>query len=294
MGEADATTGVSVARRRLRRFRVPVLVVVLFAVLVATRELNVLADHMAVIGLVVGIATAAGAILFYVWLSRTVELRPNVPELGADGRWSGLACGAAIGATMFTVTMALIAVFGGFASLSRGSVGGCLISFGAFASVAVNEELLFRGVVFRILEERAGTVVALVGSSLVFGLVHLVNGGATVAGALAVSLQGGMLTASAYAATRSLWLPIGFHFAWDFVESGIFSAADSGTSSDGLLRSTLSGPTILTGGGFGPEASVVALVVCLVPTVLLLRSAARNGLLRPRPWAVQSPVSPVR
>lgn len=294
MTEAGAVT--SVARRRLRSFRVPVLIVALFGVLVGTRGLNVLVQDVPPLALIMGIATAVGALVFYVWLSKTVELRPSVPELARAGRWSGLGRGAAIGAIAFFAVMGLIAAFGGVKAMSYGSFGGFLVSMGAFASVAVNEELLFRGVVFRILEERVGTVLAIVGSSLLFGLVHLVNGGATVEGTLAIALQGGCLTAAAYAATRSLWLPIGFHFAWDFVESGVFSAADSGTASNGIVHTTLSNQTILTGGAFGPEAGLVALVVCAVPTVLLLVSAKRNGLLRPRPWAAvqSSPASPVR
>ncbi len=285
----------SVARRRLRSFRVPVLLVALVAVLIGTRGLNVLADHVPVIGLIVGLATAAGALVFYIWLSRTVELRPSVPELSPSNRWPGLGRGMAIGSIAFCAVMALIAVFGGL-KLGWGSVGGMILSFGAFASVAVNEELVFRGVVFRVLEERLGTVTAIAGSSLVFGLIHLVNGGATLEGTLAIALQGGCLTAAAYAATRSLWVPIGFHFAWDFMESGIFGTADSGTASSGLLRSTMSGSDVVTGGAFGPEAGIVALLVCAVPTVLFLVSAKRNGRLRPRPSAAvqSSPANPVR
>ena len=291
----ENNTTPSVARQRLRSFRVPVLLVALFAVLLGTRGLNVLAGHVAILALVVGIATAAGALWFYVWLSRTVELRPSVPELAAATRWSGLGRGAAIGSIAFCAVMVLIWAFGGVTGMSWGSFGGFLISLGAFASVAVNEELLFRGVVFRVLEERTGTWLALVVSSLIFGLVHLVNGGATLEGTLSIALQGGLLMGSAYVATRSLWVPIGLHFAWDFMESGIFGVADSGTASSGLLRTGLSGPTVLTGGSFGPEASLIALLVCAVPTVLFLRSAARNGLLRRAPWRPQSsPASPVR
>lgn len=277
----------STARRRLRSFRVPVLIVALMAVLLGTRGLNVLAQPVPVVALVVGFGTAVAALACYAWLSRVVELRPEVPELSRAKRWSGLGGGILVGFAAFLTVMVVIAIFGGFEDLSWGSFGGFVVTLGAMASVAVNEELLFRGVVFRILEERAGTVLALLASSLVFGLVHLVNGGATLEGTLAIALQGGMMMGAAYVATRSLWVPIGIHFAWNLTESGLFSAADSGTSSHGLLRSTLSGPTALTGGSFGPEASLVALLVCAVPTALFLRHAARTGHLRRRPWATE-------
>jgi membrane protease YdiL (CAAX protease family) len=142
------------------------------------------------------------------------------------------------------------------------------------ASVAVTEELLFRGVLHRILEQRAGSVIAIVVSSLFFGLTHLINGNATVWGTLAIAVEGGTMLAVAYTATRSLWLPIGLHFAWNFLQGGVFGTAVSGAESEpGLLRTVLSGPDALTGGSFGPEAGLFALLCCLVTTALLLRRA---------------------
>jgi hypothetical protein len=153
------------------------------------------------------------------------------------------------------------------------------------ASVAVMEEVLFRGVLFRILEERVGTVISLVVSSLLFGATHLVNVNATVWGALAIGLTGGAMLAAAYVVTRSLWFPIGLHFAWNFTHAGVFGIAVSGSNDvpNGLLRTVLSGPSVVTGGTFGPEASLLALLVCSVATVLMLRRAARTAQIRPRP-----------
>ncbi|MET7336701.1 CPBP family intramembrane glutamic endopeptidase [Nonomuraea sp. NPDC005650] len=169
--------------------------------------------------------------------------------------------------------------------LSWGSFGGFIGTAGMMASVAVAEELLFRGVLFRIVEERTGTVIALVVSAVLFGATHLVNVNATLWGALSLALTGGTMTAAAYVATRSLWLPISLHFAWNFTHAGIFGVVLSGSNlpPHGLLNATLSGPAPLTGGTFGPEASLLALLVCLGPTVVWLRRAARTGQLRPRP-----------
>ncbi|MFD1049638.1 NAD(P)H-dependent oxidoreductase, partial [Kibdelosporangium lantanae] len=74
------------------------------------------------------------------------------------------------------------------------------------------------------LEERTGTVIALVVSSLVFGLVHIINVNATLWGAISIGLTGGLLTSSLYVVTRSLWFPLGLHFAWDFTHSGVFKS----------------------------------------------------------------------
>ncbi|GAB3442125.1 hypothetical protein GCM10027570_09130 [Streptomonospora sediminis] len=284
-GTVAQQAGPSAGRRRLRSFRVPVLVVALLVVLAATAGINRLVAPVPLLALPVGIALAVAALACYGWLSRTVELRPSVPELAKEGRWGLLGRGALLGAGMFTALMLLIAVFGGWQQVSWGSVGGCAAAAGMMASVAVIEEVLFRGVVFRILEERTGTVIALAASSVLFGATHLVNTNATLWGTLSIALTGGILMAAGYVLTRSLWLPIGLHFGWNFTHAGIFGVVQSAsdTAPDGLLNTTLSGSPLLTGGTFGPEASPVALLVCLVPAVFLLYRAARTGQIRRRP-----------
>ncbi|WP_051571739.1 CPBP family intramembrane glutamic endopeptidase [Cryptosporangium arvum] len=269
---------------RIQRFRVPILIAGLAVVLVGARGLNIVASHHPVLALAMGFATAAGAVFGYRWLTRTVEGRTTVDELPSAGTWTGLRRGVLIGSAAFTTTMLLIGMFGGWDHVGGGSFGGMLISFGAMTSVAVNEELLFRGVIFRILEERVGSVVAIAASSLLFGLVHLVNPGATLWGTLAIGIEGGTMLAAAYVLTRSLWLGIGLHFAWNFVGGGLFGVTVSGAAEEdtSLLHTTLGGPEALTGGGFGPEASVFALVVGLAITVVMLRRAVRAGQLRPR------------
>ncbi|MET1073049.1 MAG: type II CAAX endopeptidase family protein [Umezawaea sp.] len=274
----------SEGRRRLRRFRFPVLFVAMFAVVVAFAGINQLVAPLPLLALPIGIGLAVAGVVVYRRLVKAVEVRVDVPELAKSDMWSGLRRGALLGAGLFTAVMVLVLVFGGFDDVSWGSFFGALGIAGMMTSVAVVEEALFRGVLFRILEERAGTVIALVVSSLLFGATHLVNGNATVWGTVAIALTGGTMLAAAYTVTRSLWFPIGLHFAWNFVQGGVFGTAVSGSTEapDGLLRTTLSGPSVLTGGAFGPEASLMSLLVCLVATVLLLRRAARTGQIRPR------------
>jgi hypothetical protein len=179
------------------------------------------------------------------------------------------------------------------------ALGGYLqhVRFGGFAGfwsplatavgAGVGEELVFRGVIFRMTEERLGTAAALIVSSLLFGLVHAANVGATTVSTAAIALEAGALLGIAYSASRSLWLPIGLHFGWNFTEGGIFGTAVSGGQSRGLLDSVLSGPNLMTGGSFGPEASLIAVAVSLAATVAIGLWAARHG--RWRPWSPQRP-----
>jgi len=126
---------------------------------------------------------------------------------------------------------------------------------------AVGEEILFRGVVYRIVERTMGTSVALLVSALLFGLGHLVNPDFTLFSALLVVI-GGLMLGLAYAATRNLWFPIGIHFAWNFTIGGIFGTSGSSPVQHGLVTLTFSGPQWITGGSVGLDNSAIAVALC--------------------------------
>jgi hypothetical protein len=138
--------------------------------------------------------------------------------------------------------------------------------------------LAFRGALFRIVEEGFGTTSALITSAVVFGLLHALNPGATVISTTAIALEAGVLLGAAYALTRNLWFPIGLHFGWNFTEGGIFGVSVSGgPTGKGILSVALAGRPLLTGGNFGPEASVIAIAVCLAAGIALLLLTVRRG-----------------
>jgi len=151
---------------------------------------------------------------------------------------------------------------------------------------SVFEELLFRGVLFRSVEDMAGSWIVIVVSSLVFGLLHLINPGATLMGAIYISIEAGLLLAAAYLLTRRLWIAMGFHFAWNYVQSAVFSGVVSGgVALPGLFQDKIEGPSFFTGGSFGMEQSVFALILCTTAGVVMLVIAKRRGHLRPAPWS---------
>src|SRR5205823_14343263 len=104
--------------------------------------------------------------------------------------------------------------------------------------------------------------------------------------AVGIALEAGVLLGAAYMLTRSLWLPMGIHAAWNFTQGEIFGVPVSGTTVHGLLRSRLTGSPLLTGNGFGLEASPVAIVSATVAGVLLVVLAVRRGQLV-KPWWVR-------
>ncbi|WP_433825003.1 lysostaphin resistance A-like protein [Actinoplanes sp. CA-015351] len=240
------------------------------------------ASGSAILSLTLGAAAAILTILLYAWTARRIEKREPT-DVPRAGWFRATARGTLAGVGLFVATVLPIAVFGGFRIAGWGSFGGMLTIFGLMMAVATVEEVLFRGILFRLVEQRTGTWIALAVSATLFGLLHLVNDPSAIGGALAI-IAAGSMTAAAYVATRALWLPIGLHLGWNFAEGGIFGVEVSGSdnAATGLLRGVFDGPALLTGGGFGPEASVFAVLACLVTTWYLLRVAQRRGNIRPR------------
>ncbi|MEV4376652.1 CPBP family intramembrane glutamic endopeptidase [Streptosporangium sp. NPDC049644] len=232
--------------------------------------------------LVLGVATAALAVFVYARVVRWSERREPV-EVATKGAAAAVGRGTLIGIGMFVAVIANIAVLGGYRVVGQGSVSGAVALFGFMAAAAVTEELIFRGILFRIIEERAGTWLALALTSLLFGMSHLFNPNASLWGAIAIAIEAGAMLAAAYAATRTLWVPIGLHFGWNFAAAGIFSTEVSGNgATEGLLHGVTSGPALLTGGGFGPEASPYAVAFGALLTIVFMWLAHRRGNLVPR------------
>lgn len=159
---------------------------------------------------------------------------------------------------------------------------GALLVVGLGAGIG--EEIVFRGVLFRIVEEGLGTWWALGISALLFGAIHLANPGATLWSSAAIAIEAGLLFGMVYHVTRSLAACMGLHAAWNFAQGTIYGIPVSGTAAGGWLVSTRSGPDWLSGGAFGAEASVVALALCSLGTLGLLAVARRRRSIVPPAW----------
>ncbi|MFF4884963.1 CPBP family intramembrane glutamic endopeptidase [Streptomyces nigra] len=234
------------------------------------------------LSLLVGALTVAVMTFVYRWAVRRTENR-EVTELRGEGAVGATFRGLVIGTLMFLCVIGNIYLLGDYEVHGIDSVSGAIGLIGFMAAAATTEEIIFRGLLFRLLERGTGTYIALILSGLVFGAMHLLNDDATVTGALAIAIEAGAMLAAAYAASRTLWLPIGVHFAWNFMESGVFSTQVSGSGeTHGLLDSTLSGDHLITGGEFGPEASVYSVLFGALLTVGFLVVAHRRGTIVPR------------
>jgi membrane protease YdiL (CAAX protease family) len=238
----------------------------------------------------IGIASLLAFVLvtpasyFAYWMYVRYMERRELTELGHEKAIQEFGVGSFIGFALFTLIIVILWLLGFYRVDGLDILWFSLIGAlaGAFVS-AFAQELIFRGILYRITEEWLGLWWALAVSALLFGLIHLTSAGATIFSALAIALQAGVLLGTTYALTGRLWMAIGLHTMWDFANDGIFGvgvAAQSGESIKGLLQASLSGPILFTGGELGVEASVISLLIVLTAGLILLQRAYRKSQLR--------------
>lgn len=202
-----------------------------------------------------------------------------------DPRWArNLLIGLGAGLATFSLAVAVAAALGVYRVSGEGDLRGLLPALIASALFpAVSEELLFRGILFRWIEDFGGSWLALLVTSALFGCAHLLNPHASAIAAVGIAFEAGVMLGAAYMLTRSLWMPMGLHAAWNFAQGEIYDIPVSGTAVHGMLNARLNGPPLLTGNGFGLEASLTAIVVATLFGLWLLWLAIRRGeLVNPR------------
>jgi membrane protease YdiL (CAAX protease family) len=223
---------------------------------------------------------SCGAYIGYV---RAFERR-RVDELASRLAANELAAGIVIGALLFGATIGILASLGVYRLVGTGEWPKVVLPLAVAVVIGTFEEIVFRGILFRIAEESLGTWIALLISAAVFGALHLIGPDGTLMGAFAIVTGASVLLTGAFKATGRLWLPIGIHVAWNFTQGGIFGVTVSGHPGEGLFQGTLSGPNWLSGGAFGAEASVVAIVLCLSAGLFFFAAAIRKGLIVQPSW----------
>jgi len=225
------------------------------------------------------------ALLAYLFLVRVIERR-RPTELAWSKLVSRSLAGIALGAAIFGTVIGVLWLAGSYHVDGTTSPMKLLVPFIMVGpSAAIGEEIMFRGVLFRISEEGLGTWAALLISALAFGAVHLGNPNATLWSSLAIVIEAGLLLALAYHVTRSLWFCMGLHGAWNVMEGPVFGNPVSGLPPRGLLNSHLTGPDWLSGGSFGPENSLIAVGCSLLVALAFLMIALKRETIAPPFWA---------
>jgi len=228
------------------------------------------------------LAGSAVAIIIY-WLVMKFLARRPVPELLLHRRAISEAMfGAVIGLIFIVVSTTLIVLLGGYSfKWSNENISSVVMPIIATSlGAAFVEELIFRGLAFQAIERLGGSWIALTITSLFFGIAHLGNPGATIWGAVSIAIEAGVLLGAAFLWRRNVWFIIGLHFFWNTVQ-GLLGIPVSGHPSSGLFTVEVTGPTLLTGGKFGLEASIIPVIISLLIAIPMLIFAHRKGHLIP-------------
>ena len=231
-----------------------------------------------------------GVVALLIVLQKTVlrrlgERRHDDLRLADAAR--GLALGTLGAFVLFSAIVGIAAVLGAYRIVGWGGLDNWLfVLLAAGISAGFVEEFVFRGILFRWIEEFAGSWAALGVTSALFGLVHIGNANATWFSSLAIAIEAGLLLGGAYMLTRSLWAPIGLHFGWNMTQGLVWDVPVSGNDVDGLVDARLVGDPLVSGGAFGLEASVIALVIVGGAGVWLVTRAVAAGEVM-RPWWVR-------
>ena len=247
---------------------------------VTGKVLDLTVENKNIRNLFKGIISSIAVISAYRYFYRKYEKRA-ISEFSNKGMAKCIVIGMLIGMFLQTLTVLVIALIGDFEIVTINPISNVIIPFTIAFSVAIFEEILIRGIIFRIVEEKLGSSISLLITAIIFGALHLVNPNSTLMSGLCVGIEAGFLMGAAYIYARNLWFPIAIHFAWNFMQSGIFGAVTSGNErTSSLLTTKIIGSRLITGGEFGPEGSIQAVIFCVFASIVLL-SLSKKKIIRP-------------
>lgn len=244
-------------------------------------SLSVLEDHVAKGTPGQLLANAGGALvaLAVYWLMVWLAEGRAPDELAPRRAISGILIGLLIGIVLFGSVMVVLIGTGLYQFTWLGPAPAWT---GAALSVesGVIEEVLSRAIILRLTWRAFGPWAAFIFSAGLFGAAHFGNPNASAWAALSIAVEAGILLGAFYALTARLWVSIGLHAGWNFTQGYLFGAVVSGTDFGGAIAKSTANdgfPLWLTGGRFGPEASLPALTICTAAGLLTLWMAAKAG-----------------
>jgi uncharacterized protein len=262
------------------RFLISVVLVVLANIAVGLMSFVALKQHPTLADTIYRWGTSAVLVAGFIVFARLLDRWSGDPweYIGLPGNESAgrqALIGVAIGGVLITVAVAIIGVFGqlSFATnFSAAALSHEILIVVLLIGGAMLEELMFRGYPFQRLVEAVGTWGAVLVLSAIFGAIHLgnPNAGGLLSWGFFNTIVVGALFAYAYLRTRTLWLPFGIHFGWNFFLGVVYGLPVSGIRDFSIVvRTTARGSKLLTGGAYGVEASLTGAIVILLGFLLV-------------------------
>ena len=200
----------------------------------------------------------------YYFLFRRYEKR-EITELSKKHLLKESLLGLILSTVCVSLVIGALYFLGYYEVLAVNQVSPFLLDLVVWVTLAAYEEIIFRGIVYRIIEENAGTILALILSTLLFGFGHIFNDNVNIFSIVSASV-GGILMALLFSSTRRLWLPIAFHAGWNWAQAsfGLIVSGNEGSKANALFQARINGPELITGGVFGPENSIITIGLLLV------------------------------
>ncbi|MBQ3880978.1 MAG: CPBP family intramembrane metalloprotease [Bacteroidales bacterium] len=220
------------------------------------------------------VGAALAILIIYTLLVFHFEKR-SVDELHLLKFFPAMGKGLLTGTLFLSAVIGIIAALGGYRVVSvQFDAVEVITQICIFFFVAVGEEILFRGIIYRMISSRWNCFVALIISALLFGFSHMMQPNASVWSSVAIAVEAGLMLGAAYEFSGNLWVPIGIHWAWNFFEGPFYGTTVSGSEPMfSILTPEITGKPLLTGGEFGPEASLVAFILGLGLSIYFLGKA---------------------
>jgi len=198
----------------------------------------------------------------YYFLFRRYEKRA-VTELSKTYFLTESLLGFLISGLCVSLVIFVLYVLRYYEVLSADSVRVLLLALLLYVSLAALEEIIFRGIIYRIVEGSLGTKWALFISALLFGFAHIANEHANAI-SIVSAVSGGILLGLMFSYTKRLWLPIAFHAGWNWALASFGTVVSGNDELPTFLQIKLNGPALITGGAFGPENSIITVGLILI------------------------------
>lgn len=215
-------------------------------------------------------------LLCFIWVKFVEKRRIRTLGLSTERFIFRFLTGFLIGFLMFSIVMLLMYVTGTIEISQSISVGfkyipAILAILPGWIVQSSTEEIITRGWLMHIIGAKHNHALGFIISSILFGVLHIFNPGVSLLSILNIVLVG-FLFGLYVIETKDVWGACGLHAAWNFAQGNIYGFNVSGisTSTDTLMSFTSKGTDILTGGVFGPEASIFTTIVLLIGIVILV------------------------
>jgi uncharacterized protein len=226
---------------------------------------------------IVGISEAVAALFIYISLFSFYEKR-KITELSSATFGGNANLGFFTGFILQSLFIFVIFLAGDYTIVRVNAFSDMMPAFIMAFTAGFVAEIIIIGIVFRLVEKQFGTGVSITIMLILFIIAHSGVKDGNLISVLSTSINAGLLLPAAYVFSRSLWLPIFMHFAWDFTEPGIYGAINPSISiTKSLFDSKISGSRLITGGPLGPQNSIQALIICLVLGLIFLWLAKMKG-----------------